>query len=71
MSIDQLSGRYFRLRQELAITYCSLPWNTGQIDRLTDDLAVTEREIAAAVVGHHHVVKAPFAYTDPARFSSH
>lgn len=48
MSIEHLIGRHFRLQQELAVAYGAVPWNTGHIDRLTDDLARTEREIAAA-----------------------
>ena len=48
MSIDQLIGRYFRLQQELAAASGSLPWNTGHIDRLTDELSTTERELSAA-----------------------
>lgn len=47
MDLQQLMGRCFRLKQELATAYSVVPWNTGQIDRLTDDLTSTEREIAA------------------------
>ena len=47
MTIDQLSGRYFRLQKELAAAYGSLPWDTGHIDRLTDELASIERDLAA------------------------
>jgi hypothetical protein len=53
MSVDQLTGRYFRLRNELAVAYSSVPWNTGHIDRLTNELAAIELEIAAADVGGH------------------
>ena len=70
MNIEQLTGRYFRLRQELAAAYGSVPWNTGHIDRLTDELAATEREIAVATVRNHRTVTAPLAYTDLPRFSS-
>ena len=49
MDLQQLAGRCFRLKQELATAYSVVPWNTGRIDRLTDDLAATEREIAAVV----------------------
>jgi hypothetical protein len=45
MTLDQLTGRYFRLRRELAAAYSVVPWNTGRIARVTNDLAVTEREI--------------------------
>ena len=65
MNIEQLTGRYFRLRQELADAYASVPWNTGHIDRLANELAATEREMAAASVGRMSVVKAPCAATEP------
>ena len=47
MDLEQLTGRYFRLQQELATAYSAVPWNSGRIDRLTRDLVSTEREIAA------------------------
>lgn len=47
MELEQLMGRYFRLRQELSIAYRSQPWHGARIDRLADELAATEREIAA------------------------
>jgi hypothetical protein len=47
MDLEQLMGRYFRLKQELSIAYRAQPWHSGKIDRLADDLAATEREIAA------------------------
>jgi hypothetical protein len=46
MNLDQLMGRYFRLKQELSIAYRQQPWQSGRIDRLADDLASTELEIA-------------------------
>jgi hypothetical protein len=46
MDLVQLTGRCFRLKQELAVAYSEVPWHTGRIDRLTHDLAATEREIA-------------------------
>ena len=47
MDLEQLMGRYFRLKQELSIAYKAQPWHAGRIDRLADELAATEREIAA------------------------
>jgi hypothetical protein len=47
MDLEQLIGRHFRLQQELGIAYSAVPWQTGRIDRLTNELAATEREIAA------------------------
>lgn len=46
MSFVQLMGRYVRLQRELSIAYRSQPRHSGRIDRLADDLADTEREIA-------------------------
>ena len=47
MDLEQLTGRYFRLQQELAIAYSVVPWNSRRIDRLARDLAAAERAIAA------------------------
>ena len=47
MKLDQLTGRYFRLQQDLAIAYNDQPWHAGRIDRIAQELAATEREIAA------------------------
>jgi hypothetical protein len=46
MNLEQLTGRYHRLKHELSIAYAAQPWQIGRIDRLTDDIASTEREIA-------------------------
>jgi hypothetical protein len=47
MDLDQLTGRYRRLKDELAAAYAQAPWPTGRIDRLASEIAETEREIAA------------------------
>ena len=47
MDLEQLMGRYFRLKQELAQAYREQPWHGARIDRLADDVTATEREIAA------------------------
>ncbi len=47
MDLEQLMGRYFRLKQELALAYKAQPWHSGRIDRLADELGATERRIAA------------------------
>jgi hypothetical protein len=67
MNIEQLTGRYFRLRQELAFAYASAPRNTGLIDRLVAELAATEREMGAASVACLRVVKTPCATGDSPR----
>ena len=46
MTLAQLTGRHFRLRQELAAAYSALPWNTRRIDRLSKDIARTDWDIA-------------------------
>ena len=46
MNIEQLMGRYLRLKQDLEIAYNAHPWHSGRINRLTDDIARTERELA-------------------------
>ena len=52
--LEQLMGRYFRLKQELAQAYREKPWHGARIDRLADDLAATEREIAAQQPSNAH-----------------
>ncbi|MDE2093406.1 MAG: hypothetical protein KGI87_06100 [Burkholderiales bacterium] len=47
MELEQLMGRYHRLKQELAAAYKTQPWHAARIDRLADDLAAAEREITA------------------------
>ena len=50
MTIEQLTGRYFRLKQELEIAYRRTPWQAAHIDRLASDLSATERELGRARV---------------------
>ncbi len=47
MSIEQLMGRYLRLKQDLEIAYRAQPWRGGLINRLANDIARTERELAS------------------------
>jgi hypothetical protein len=51
MELMQLTGKHLRLQWELEAAYSKLPWETARIDRLTNDLAVTERQIAALKSG--------------------
>ena len=46
MTIEQLMGRYLRLRQDLEIAYNARPWQSARVDRLANDIARTERELA-------------------------
>jgi hypothetical protein len=59
MNLEQLIGRHFRLRQELGIAYSAVPWHAGRIDLLTNELAATEREIAAFQGLHQQADGAP------------
>jgi cell division protein FtsB len=47
MDIEKLALRYLRLRQDLSIAYNSRPWNRATVDRLANEIARIEREIAA------------------------
>jgi hypothetical protein len=47
MGSDQLIGRYSRLRPELLDAYAQQYWHGDHIDRLANELAQTERDIAA------------------------
>jgi hypothetical protein len=45
--IEQLMVRYLRLKQDLEIAYKAQPWHSARINRLADDIARTERELAS------------------------
>ncbi|HJV97380.1 MAG TPA: hypothetical protein VJ608_15160 [Albitalea sp.] len=47
MDFEQLMGRYSRLQHELSVAYATQPWPSALIDRLSADVAATERAIAA------------------------
>ena len=47
MDLDQLNGRYLRLKDELASAYAQQPFPAGRIDRLAEEIAQTELEIVA------------------------
>ncbi len=47
MDLEQLSGRYRRLKDELSAVYVQQPWPAGRIDRLALEIAQTEQAIAA------------------------
>ena len=51
MSLEKLMTRYFRLRQELSIAYRARPWQVGRVDRLANEIARTEKEIALMQAG--------------------
>ena len=47
MDLEQLLGRYSRLKHELSNAYAEEEWQSARISRLADDLTLTERLIAA------------------------
>jgi hypothetical protein len=51
MDPQALQGRYERLRRELATAYQELPWQSSRIDRIAEELALTERELLGLSAG--------------------
>lgn len=47
MSLEQLIGRYLRLKQELAAEYAQSPLHVRHIARLSREIATTEHAIRA------------------------
>ena len=47
MELEKLAVRYFQLKQDLSIAYNAQPWNSGIVNRLADEIARTEHDIAA------------------------
>ncbi len=50
MDLEQLTGRYRRLKAELAVAYGEEPWPAGRIDRLAQEIAAAEKALVAAKV---------------------
>jgi len=46
MSVDQLFGKYKRLKKDLSAAYSQPQWNAALVDRLVDEIGMVEREIA-------------------------
>ena len=46
MDIEKLAVRYFQLKQDLSIAYNARPWNRAAVDRLANEIARTEQELA-------------------------
>jgi len=51
MNVEQLVGRCLRLQQELSNASRAQPWHSARIDRLADDLAAAEQELARLQTG--------------------
>ena len=46
MSMDQLFGKYRRLKKDLSAAYSQPQRNAALVDRLVDEIGVVERELA-------------------------
>ena len=46
MSVDQLFGKYRRLKKDLSAAYSQPQWNAALVDRLVDEIGEVERELA-------------------------
>ena len=45
MGLEELVGKYMRLRAELSEAYGASHWNRERVDRITDEMASVERAI--------------------------
>ena len=46
MSVDQLFGKYKRLKKDLSAAYSQPQWNSALVDRLVEEIGAVERELA-------------------------
>lgn len=46
MTMDQLFGKYRRLKGDLSAAYSQPKWNAALVDRIVDEIAAVERELA-------------------------
>ena len=46
MTVEQLVGKYKRLQGELSQAYAEAHWNQARVDRIADEIARVERELA-------------------------
>lgn len=59
MSLDELQGKYQRLRSELDAAYAKAVWDSNHINRITEEMIPVEFAIAscayppASEVAHH------------------
>ena len=49
MSIDQLFGKYRRLKKDLSAAYSQPQWNAALVDRLVAEIGRVEKELAQRV----------------------
>ena len=45
MRLEELVGKYMRLRADLSQAYGALHWNSAHVDRIGDEMASVERSI--------------------------
>ena len=45
MGLEELIGKYMRLRADLSYAYGVAPWNSAHVDRISDEMASVERSI--------------------------
>ena len=46
MSLDQLFGKYRRLKKDLSVAYSQPQWNAALVDRLVGEIGQIEQELA-------------------------
>ena len=46
MSVDQLFGKYRRLKKDLSAAYSQPQWNSALVDRLVSEIGQVEQELA-------------------------
>ena len=46
MSVDQLFGKYRRLKKDLSAAYSQPQWNAALVDRLVSEIGQVEQELA-------------------------
>ena len=46
MSVEQLFGKYRRLKKDLSAAYSQPQWNAALVDRLVDEIGQIEKELA-------------------------
>lgn len=69
MNHSDVGARYTSLRAELASEYDNAVWNSERIDRLTEELSMLERLMAASVrIAHEHFAGAVSGLADRAGF---
>ena len=45
MGLEEMVGKYMRLRADLACAYGAAQWDSAHVDRISDELALVERSI--------------------------